>query len=379
MKYEDKELVAGTRVTIGRRVQRRKTGDGVVERVSKTYTAEYTDTDGKRRLDGLDTTLKRDARRLAVEIQSRLDSGLDQPRRKRINIPDLLDAYTAFYESKGLAPKTEAKYRSEIAKLRAFCAESEIEMADRFNQAAFHRYGAWLRSRTHKQGRPYASKSLHASLTITKQVFKWAWESRLLAEFPLATAKLPRGKARPQPCFTPAQIEALCERATGETRAAITILAYTGLRVGELEQLRWDDVRFDLGDLGKLCVRRGGSGETTKDKDDRLVPIHPNARAAFDGLPRSDPLVLPALKQRTLLGQVKKLCKELGYDPRLKVHSFRHHFASMVANSQTPYRLALEWMGHSSSHILDMYYHLSDAESETAMLTLADQQARRDR
>ena len=54
-----------------------------------------------------------------------------------------------------------------------------------------------------------------------------------------------------------------------------------------------------------------------------------------------------------------------------KLHSFRHHFASMCANHQVAYKKALAWLGHRSSEILDLYYHLNDAESQSAMASLA--------
>ena len=64
-----------------------------------------------------------------------------------------------------------------------------------------------------------------------------------------------------------------------------------------------------------------------------------------------------------------------GYDfPRadeFKLHSFRHHFASLCANHAVTYRKALAWLGHSDSSILELYYHLSDSDSQAAMQSLA--------
>jgi integrase/recombinase XerD len=84
--------------------------------------------------------------------------------------------------------------------------------------------------------------------------------------------------------------------------------------------------------------------------------------------------VLPGLRARTLLAQIKRLSRECGFpDPhRYKTHALRHHFASMCANRGVPYRLVLAWLGHSSSDILDLYYHLFDDESRAAMLALAE-------
>ncbi|MEO1278807.1 MAG: tyrosine-type recombinase/integrase [Planctomycetota bacterium] len=376
MKLVDREVVDGTRVTIGRKIHYRNTPDGPVRRTAKSYSAVYTEA-GQRRFQGLGTTNKREARRRAIEIQQRLDAGEQRTPPARATIAQLIDRYESFNRDRDLAPKTLAKYKADLDKLRRFCKESGITRADRFDEAAYARFGAWLRDQVHKQGTNYAPKSNYTTLTVCKQMFKWAWRQRLAPTTSLASTRLPTAKPRPQPCFTTDQVEAMLDRTDGLTHAAIAILAYTGLRVGELEQLHWADVHQDMGELGMLHVHRGGSATTTKDKEARFVPIDPKIRPILDELPRGDDLVLPDLRARTLLAQIKRLCGELGYGRHYKTHSLRHHFASTCANSSIPYRMALAWMGHSSSSILDLYYHLHDAESEAAMLRMAEDRGSR--
>ncbi|MCB9838998.1 MAG: tyrosine-type recombinase/integrase [Phycisphaeraceae bacterium] len=373
MKYEDQETVHGTRVTIGRRVQHRKVRGERIERISKNFTAEFMDIDGVRRIESLGTPIKREARKLATEIQAKLDEGRDVRRRRGpVTIEQLIAKYTAYAASKGLAHTSLAKYRADLEKLAWFCAELGVVRADRFDEPTFQAYGAWLREQRHKQGLKYSAKTVLTAMTLCLQCFRWAWRTGLMPEYRLVSARLPWGRPRSQPCFTTEQVEALLDRTTGITHAAIALGGYAGLRVGEIQQLRWTDVRLDRGKLGVLHIQRGGSAGTTKDKDPRFVPIHPRVRAALDALERTDPLVLPGLSDRTLLGRIKRLCRELGYDPRLKTHSLRHHFASYcAASARVPYRMALAWMGHSSSQVLDLYYHLHDEDSEAAMQTLA--------
>lgn len=377
MKMVDREIVEGTRVTIGRRVQVRRVSGDRVERVSKTYSAEYMDVGGKRRILGLGVSNRREARRKAVGIQRELDLGQDRLKRTRVKMTDLAQRFAEFNANKGLAPKTLAKYRAETDKLLEFCADIGLVYANRFDEAAFHRFGAWLRNREHKQGKGHASKSVFLSMAFAKQLFNWAWRSRLLPDLTIRNAKLPSARARPQPCFTDQQIVELLERSRGLLRNAIAILAYTGMRIGELEQLHWVDVHLDHGELGMLHIRRGGSGDTTKDKEPRFIPIFPQIRPIFESLPREDALVLPGLRARTMLTRLKRLCVELGYGDHYKTHTLRHYFASLCANSSISYRLALAWMGHSSSKILDLYYHLHDSESQAAMRLLAEESKRR--
>lgn len=377
MKLIDKETVDGTRIVIGRRAQHRRGADGQrEERVSATYTAVYRDMDGQRRFEGLGVTTKREARRRAIEIQQRLEAGRTRAKRRRLTVDELIERYTAFNEAKGLAPKSLAKYAADLDKLQRFCKEKGIERADRFNEEAFHAFAAWLRTTTHKQGIEYRSKTVHTCLTVTKQLFNYGWRTGLLPEFALASVRTPPGRARVQPCYTEVEIKAMLDSTAGTLHAAIAILAYTGMRVGELEALRWRDVLLDRGELGVIHIRAGGAHNAPKDGEPRTVPISPKIRPLLVSLPREGERVLPGLRARTLLAQVKQAAKAAGIPGRVTVHGLRHSFASMCANRGLPYRLVLAWMGHSSSDILNHYYHLEDAESHAAMQALAERGGR---
>lgn len=376
MRLIDSERVDGTEVTIGRRVQYRRAEGKSIEKVSDSYTAVYKDADGRWRQDGLDSTNRREARRRAIEIQQRVESGRKRPQTDAVEFIPLIDRYETFCVDKGLAPKSLAKYEADLEKLRQFARREKIRTIAQFDAHAFYRFRQSLAGTKHKQGTVYAPKSIYATLTLAKQVCKWAWQQRLVSEYLLVGVSLPTAKARPQPCFTTDQVEMILEASEGNSRVAFAILAFSGMRIGELEQLRWSDVLLNRGKLGMFHIRRGGSGETTKDKDHRFVPVHPRIRPLIDALPRDGELVLPSACERRLLDAIKATCKKLGLGTKYKLHSFRHHFASLCANHSVAYRKALAWLGHSSSEILDLYYHLHDDESEAAMIALAGDRTR---
>ena len=72
MKLANRERVDGTNITIGHRVYYK----GSKAKISKRYAAEYRGLDGKQRSQGLGTTSKSQARRLAIEIQQQLEKGI---------------------------------------------------------------------------------------------------------------------------------------------------------------------------------------------------------------------------------------------------------------------------------------------------------------
>lgn len=371
MKLIDPERVDGTSVTIGRRVQFRRIAGQRTERAGDTYTAVYKDADGRWRQDALGTTVRREARRMAIEIQHRLEAGKARPAAGAVDLSSVIDRYESFCADKGLAPKSLAKYRADLAKLREFIRERDLRTLSRFDRHAFYRFRGWLEARRHKQGVVYAPKSVYATLTVAKQLAKWAWREGLAGEYLLAGVQVPVAKARPQPCFTTEQVEKIIAIAEPPVAAALAVLAYSGMRIGELIQLRPMDVLLDRGELGMFHIRLGGANGKTKDKDERFVPIHPRIRPMIEALPMDQDRVMPGLTERKSLTTLKQLCRQASLSPSFKLHSLRHHFASLCANHHVAYRKALAWMGHSSSEVLDLYYHLHDEESEFAMKALA--------
>lgn len=54
-----------------------------------------------------------------------------------------------------------------------------------------------------------------------------------------------------------------------------------------------------------------------------------------------------------------------------KLHTFRHFFASYCAQQNLSYKYVLEWMGHSSSAILDLYFTMNDRHAQAAMNSMS--------
>ncbi len=362
MKLIDRERVDGTQVTIGRRIHY----ESGRQRTARRYAAEYRNLDGRQVCESLSTTNKSQAKRLALEIQQRLDSGSDKVPEATISVDDMADRYFDAIKAKGVAPKTEWKYRADLDKLRAYCEEAGITLARRFSADDLFRLRQWLIKQD------YAAKTVQGAVVLAQQAFKWAWRQSVLPQYRLASVSLPKAKATPQPCFNTAQVDALIEAAKGEEKTAFALMGYAGLRIGEVEQLRWEDVRYKDGKPTMLHIRRGGSNGTTKDKDERFVPVHPRI-ADLLAKPKKSGIVFTTIRERTLLARLKDLCKACKFEKpdEFKLHSFRHHFASLCANHGVAHRKALAWLGHSSSDMLDLYYHLHDDDSQQAMVALA--------
>jgi hypothetical protein len=88
MKLVNRERVDGTDITIG---QRTYVSNGK-DKVCKTYSAEYRDSNGKQFIEPLDTTNKLMARRAAIELQQRLEKGIEQTKPSTITVEEINQA-----------------------------------------------------------------------------------------------------------------------------------------------------------------------------------------------------------------------------------------------------------------------------------------------
>jgi integrase len=50
-----------------------------------------------------------------------------------------------------------------------------------------------------------------------------------------------------------------------------------------------------------------------------------------------------------------------------RLHSFRHYFCSVCANTGIPEQVVMQWLGHRDSLMVRHYYHLHDEEAQRQM------------
>jgi hypothetical protein len=166
MKLEDRERVEGTRVTIGRRAL----GGSGGKKVCRCYSAEYREIDGRQVCESLGTSNKSQARRKALEIQQRLESGVEAFRETNVTIGDITRRYSQTLSARGVSPKSETKYAADLSKLRTFCSEQGISLARLFTGDDLYRFHQWLfmkGRRWSRAKRPDAGAVLAVSFVVS--------------------------------------------------------------------------------------------------------------------------------------------------------------------------------------------------------------------
>ena len=370
MKLADRQLIAATSppIHIGKRPYvDKRTGR---RRMGKPYWAEYF-RDGRQHQVSLTTSSKAQALRAAYELAEQLERGEGRPRDSHTLIQDLAEQYMTECRGRGRAPKTVVKYQGQLNRFTAWCQSQGVRKAKMFSPDDLFAYRTYL-----SEACRLSDKSIYGETVLLKQLFKWAEKTGRLSRNALALLRFDKVKSRLQPCYTIEQVELLLANAEPWAVPMFATLAYTGIRIGELQQLQWEDVDFE-GNV--LHIRRGGSSGRTKNRQDRLIPIHGSKlKPLLQTLPRSSQLVFlmpngSKVNPKSLLRYLKRLCGDCGFKnpQQYKVHTFRHFFASYCAQQNRSYKYVLAWMGHSSSDILDLYFKINDREAQRAMNDLS--------
>ena len=207
-----------------------------------------------------------------------------------------------------------------------------------------------------------SAKTVNNMLTILRKTLSVAQEWETIPFIPkVKWLKVPPNKFD---FLTFEEADRLMAAGEGQWRTVITLALKTGLRLGELLALAWDDVDLVA---GRLVVSRNLSrGEITTPKNGKTREI-----------PLGDDVLAALKRHRHLRGEVVfcqpdgrmltkgetrhplwRACKRAGLR-RIGWHVLRHTFASHLVMRKAPIKAVQELMGHSTVTMTERYAHLS--------------------
>jgi len=255
-----------------------------------------------------------------------------------IHFHELCDRYGRWAEV-NLAPRTRAERMCTIrAHLKPFldCTAREV---------SFEVVEAYKQKRT-KDG--IAPATMNTELKALSCILRYSVDCGYLEDLPrIRRVKAPKKSPR---SLSAEGIWKVLEAATPRTRWAIQLLAFTGMRKGELAHLEWEDVDFD----NRLLHVRGKNGWIPKGNEDRTIPLTDGSMQALRELwtrnerrkPKS-PLVHPGRKGNLtdIRTGLNDACDRGGI-PRIPVHGLRHTFGSQMAMAGANPFAIQKAMGH---------------------------------
>jgi integrase len=331
--------------------------------------------DNQHRKWSLRTRNKKVATDKAIVVAAKLGDGTFKPQKPSMNVRDAQTEYITFLTSEGRARKTTVRYNGELTAFCDFLESHRVVLLSGVSVPLMDKYRAHRR-KDHMERTVY-----HESIVI-KQWLKWCKKRGYVAENVLADYDLekPRRKKTLKPTLK--QVNAILAAAEEPRRSQYASMAFTSMRVGEIQRLIQQDVDF----RGNWIHVLSRDGAKTKTGEERKIPIHQRLRSLLEAQPKSGqrwfftaaasqkfPDGSNWLNVRQINVDFQKLCRKLGYpagrkEHGLTVHSLRGFFRSFCINNGIPQRVVDEWMGFSRAHeVSDAYYVLTDEESQAWM------------
>ncbi len=289
----------------------------------------------------------------------------------------------------GTRPKTQSRYKAVFDKFEPFARGQGVRFWNDVSARLLERYSAWLDDES------YAYRTEFLELTTIKQAINWMITEKHLPEASRVRLSLTRPTGTDTYCWRQPEVTAILNRCYESADLnwlgdALTGLACTGMRISELAALRRSDINFEANvikltdETAKAMRGVGHEARQMKNRRGRAFPIHQDLRRVLE-LANHHPSgrvfcgprggVLSAdIARRTLIKEVlRPLAKqfptpdgETGFqDGRL--HSFRHYFCSVCANTGVPEQVVMRWLGHQDSLMVRHYYHLHDDEAQRQM------------
>lgn len=210
-----------------------------------------------------------------------------------------------------------------------------------------------------------ASYSAGLYLRTLKAAFNRAVEWEYITSNPFLKVKVPK-VATKQPVFiTESEFELLIANTSTDLFRTLFNLAYnTGMRLGEIVNLRWESVNLK----DKFIIVANTEDFTTKSKKERIIPIanslleilteyetksrKPSNKYVFEKI------LGIRLNEDFVSKKFKEAVREANLPDKYHFHTHRHSFASRLVQKGVPLYVVKELMGHSDIATTQIYSHL---------------------
>ena len=232
----------------------------------------------------------------------------------------------------------------------------------------------------------YALNSIKGQWTVIKMAMSYAEDNGMVVQGIVKGVKIPKEsavgvKAKDVPFLSKKEADAMYKELdskykTGNpkytsTAWAVILLIHTGLRIGELKALKWNDI-----DLEKRTITIDESMAKVKEDIDkskyktvlkktknksstRIIPLDSIAIEMIERFGKYNPnhkltdfvclsQVKEVVKQQNIHKVANRMLKAIGADKKISPHGLRHTFGSILYERGVPLKVISKLLGHSS-------------------------------
>ncbi len=281
-----------------------------------------------------------------------------------VKLQDAHKEFTDFLKTNNRSNATIVAYGKDIEQLVAFLEELQKHNVTDITQSDLEAFLA-------KMGKDgYTPKSLSRKINSTRTFYRFLKVNEYVTDDPSLLVAHPQYELAAPRILTPTEYRALRDAARHDARmfAVIELLLQTGIRIGELAELRMQDMRPE-----GLYIR------PFEKHDERIVPLNKSAKDALERYVKSRPEVKeqkifitksgrPFLIRniRTAVERYFRLAEIKG----AKVNDLRHTFIAHHLKHGVSIVLLSKIVGHKRISTTERYLeYVPERAKETTILT----------
>lgn len=333
-------------------------------------------------------TLK-EAKQAYLDVQQAILNGDYLPiNQKRLTYKGLLDLYLPLYAQ---TVKETSFYQFKR------CMESKVLPV--LGDVYLDKITAQLCQKTVNQWARKYPTGFERVTIWTSKVLKYAFKIGLIDSNPFDRVIKPKkpAKKKEDNFYTKDELETFLNGARDAGMMKYTLfrlLAFSGMRIGELIALEWSDVDFfrktvsisktlTLDKNGKFTVgspKTASSNRTIMLDDETMNTLQKwraeqSRRIVYLGKPKND-LIFPSeygehFSSTTVMNWNKKIAEKQGLR-KIGLHGFRHTHASLCFEAGLTMQDVKDRLGHSNiSTTMDIYTHVTKSRKEESIQQLA--------
>ena len=268
------------------------------------------------------------------------------------------------YAKSRLSEKTHHNYCIALKHMETYLSEKEaVKYLQDLDMGMIDRFVAFrLKSPSpQRKDRTVERSTVNTELKGIKRFLNRAVELCYLKDSPARKVRLLSTARRNPRFFSEAEAALILNDCEDEwVREIYLILVYTGMRIGELVNLEWDDVDF----VRRTITIRPKDFWKPKGNEERLIPMHDVVFYVLFSRERKSRWVFTKadgekVNIHSLETRFRRQLTRLGISDAT-LHTWRHTFASYLTMRTGNIRAVQKLLGHKSIRTTEIYSHLSD-------------------
>jgi len=213
-----------------------------------------------------------------------------------------------------------------------------------------------------KEASTWTARKYYGALA---SAFETAHRWKYLELNPFRGVKKPKGREIQPLYLSKAQLSMLFQTIKDKDFKDVCVFAAcTGMRLGEIINLRWSSVDMKRGTI----LVENSLNFTTKNKRNRMIPINRSVKKILTGIAKENEPDLIFLRNGRqynpdeLARKFKTYVIQMGFDKKLHFQHLRHSFCSQLALQGVSIYSIAKLAGHADIRTPQIYSHLCPSE-----------------